>query len=343
MERASCNIAHALLHAGCKVRFMAMFPQERFFQLDERIPFTEPTGFNTHRLDLAQTIKWIRKEVHKHAPDIVLVYNKFYGALAVLALTGIARIKVVVSERSSPLYAWPLMPRLFNKVVFSMRKPDGLIAQTLQAKHFQQQYYGPDVPIVVIPNVVRPVQRFEHLPREKVFLAIGRFNDPLKGFDRLLRSFSFVTTPEWHLWIAGGSPGQDPTLDKLILQLELGARVRMLGKVSDTDRLMACASVFVMPSRSEGFPNALAEAMASGLACISFDFVAGPSDLIVHEKNGLLVPDGDEQALAQAMGRLAGNADERDRMGTEARSVASTLSEQAVAARHLQFFHTLLP
>jgi glycosyltransferase involved in cell wall biosynthesis len=342
MERASCNIANALLHAGCEVRFLALFPQERFFHLDNRIPFSEPNGFNDRRLDLIKSLRWIRKGVQEVAPDIVLVYNKFYGAIAVLALTGLASVKVIVSERSSPLYRWPLMPRVFNKIVFGLWKPHGLIAQTKRAMEYQQTYYGPSVPIVVIPNVVRPIQHFSTLQREKVFLAIGRLNDHLKGFDRLLRAFSKVHASDWSLWIAGGVAGQDAQLDKIIADLGIGARVKMLGKVADPDSLFAQASIFVMPSRSEGFPNALAEAMAAGMACISFDFVAGPSDLIQDGVNGLLVTDGEEEALTKAMGRLAENEVERKKLGNEALHIADKLSESAIAGQHLQFFEAIM-
>ena len=66
-------------------------------------------------------------------------------------------------------------------------------------------------------------------------------------------------------------------------------RIKFLGKVEEIDKCYAYAGMFVIPSRSEGFPNALAEAMTAGCCCVTFDFVAGPRDIITNNINGIIV------------------------------------------------------
>ena len=83
----------------------------------------------------------------------------------------------------------------------------------------------------------------------------------------------------------------------------------------------AGARVFVSASRYEGWPIAVAEAMASGVPVVAFD-VAGVRELVRHEEDGLLVPVGDVEGLAQALGRVWSDATLRDRMGRSARARA---------------------
>jgi glycosyltransferase involved in cell wall biosynthesis len=93
------------------------------------------------------------------------------------------------------------------------------------------------------------------------------------------------------------------------------------------------AQAFVLPSRFEGFPNALIEAMACGLPPVAFDCPSGPADIISHGTNGLLVAAGDVTALAAALSRMMGSATERARMGEEAREFTRLLSPERVLPR----------
>ena len=78
---------------------------------------------------------------------------------------------------------------------------------------------------------------------------------------------------------------------------------------------LEAASVFALSSRAEGLPLALLEAMAKGLAVVSFDNCAGPCEVIEHGADGLLVPGGDERALARAICALIESPDLRRRLG----------------------------
>ncbi|MCP5810117.1 hypothetical protein NL321_28635, partial [Klebsiella pneumoniae] len=79
----------------------------------------------------------------------------------------------------------------------------GLLAQTGIAADHQKKFYG-DIPSVVIPNALRHVTLYPEIEREKWVLAVGRFGDPLKGFDRLIIAYAKISNKDWKLVFAGG-------------------------------------------------------------------------------------------------------------------------------------------
>lgn len=172
-------------------------------------------------------------------------------------------------------------------------------------------------------------------PDVPLVLWVGRL-DPVKGLDKLLQAFRLLVEtggqPESarsdaHLLLAGDGP-LHPELARQIEQLELQARVHLLGARDDVPSLLEAADVFVFPSRTEGLPNALLEAMAAGCPIVTTD-APGCRDLIEHERTGLVVPYGDTKALATAIRRLL-----RDR--TTARQLADCAVREVTDKWHVQ-------
>jgi len=100
----------------------------------------------------------------------------------------------------------------------------------------------------------------------------------------------------------------------------LASHVHVLGTRDDVPKLLKAADVFVFPSRTEGLPNALLEAMAAGCAIVATD-VPGCHDLVTHNETGLLVPYGDTSALADAVLRILGDTALAVRLGRDAAGV----------------------
>ncbi len=192
------------------------------------------------------------------------------------------------------------------------------------------------VPIAVVPNPVKQIVRHSDKIRGKSILAIGRLNDHLKGFDRLIEVFSLIHNKDWKLVFAG-SGLDDSGLLNIVNDLGLEGRVEFLGKVKDIDSLMSLTSIFAIPSRSEGFPNALLEAMAAGLPCISFNFIAGPSDIIDHNVNGIIIEDGDIKGFAIALDYLIENEDVRINLGQEALKSSQRYGVDSITNKYLDF------
>ena len=331
VERASANTANGLINldSNLEVVFLSIFNKEKFFELDRRVICIQPDDFNIEKLDFIKTLAYIRRNIHKYkstSSDLsILVFGKFYGALTSIAILGV-NISFFISDRNSPLFRWRFPFNIFNKIAYTLNPPKGVIAQTEIAAYYQKKYFKKSK-IQVIPNSVRDVTLYPEVKRKNVILAVGRLNDYLKGFDLLLESVALLHNQDWELHIAGGDENGE-ALKQQANTLGIRHRVKFLGKIKEIDRCYAYAGIYVIPSRSEGFPNALLEAMAAGCPCISFNFTAGPQDIITHNYDGILVPNGAVDKLAQAIDalivndtlrlKISGNALEvRERYGIE--------------------------
>jgi glycosyltransferase involved in cell wall biosynthesis len=163
-----------------------------------------------------------------------------------------------------------------------------------------------------------------------------------KGFDLLLDAFARIAPQhaDWSLKILGQGPLR-PALQAQALRLDLGERVQFTGEVADPFPILRVADLFVFPSRSEGFGMALAEAMACGLPAVSFDCPSGPRDIVRDGIDGILVPPEDVVALAAALDRLMGDAQERERLAVRAPEVTVRFSRERILSLWQDLFNDL--
>jgi glycosyltransferase involved in cell wall biosynthesis len=149
-----------------------------------------------------------------------------------------------------------------------------------------------------------------------------------KGYPELAAAMRSV--PEAELWVAGERLESDRGADMaaLLRAAGLGYRLRMLGYREDIPALLAAADIFTLPSRFEGLPMSVIEAMLTGLPVVATN-ARGPAEQVVDGVTGLSVPPGDPAALGSALGRLARDPDLRARMGQAGRQRALDCYDEA--------------
>jgi glycosyltransferase involved in cell wall biosynthesis len=279
----------------------------------------------------------LRKAITATRPDVVISNLSQTNVLTkvALAFTGYS---VVLVEHGDPLRnsgrrVWQLLRR----AIYPRASMLVSVSQSIN------DYFAwlPESKRAVIPNPVSKIDQGSSAdapltgknPCEKWIAAMGRLI-PVKGFDRLLAAFAKLAQrhPEWQLIIMGEGELRSE-LEQQIKSLSLSGRVQLKGLVHNPSALLRNSEFFVMSSRSEGFPYALLEAMSCGLPAVAMDCESGPREIIRDNVDGILVPDGDIDALAAAMDHLMNDASERERLAVRAREVLERFGSDKVIAQ----------
>jgi GalNAc-alpha-(1->4)-GalNAc-alpha-(1->3)-diNAcBac-PP-undecaprenol alpha-1,4-N-acetyl-D-galactosaminyltransferase len=264
------------------------------------------------------------------APEAIISFLDITN-LRVLLATLESDLPVIVTEHSDPFHnsigegRESLRRRLYPKAKY-------VTVLTEEAAAYFSATVGDRVR--VIPNPVWvPGDGFAKMQARRArptLLAMGRLS-PEKGFDLLLRAFARIADshPRWHLEICGEGALR-PYLTELAGELGLAERVSLPGFTKHPYEVMRQAELFVVSSLCEGFSNVLVEAMACGLAAVSFDCPSGPRHIIRDGIDGVLVPPRDVAALAAALDRLMADDVERQRLALSAAEVIERFGVEKV-------------
>ncbi|MBX6324395.1 MAG: glycosyltransferase, partial [Rhodospirillaceae bacterium] len=276
--------------------------------------------------------RMIRRAVRGFRPHAVLslVDQTNLRLLASLIGTG---IPVIACERTDPRRHRIGLPwRCARRLLYP--RAAGVAVQNEEVAAWARAFV-PARKVHVIPNFVRDLPAPGPAAQRGAsdILAVGRLGFE-KGYDVLLRAFaaSGLAARGARLTILGEG-SQRAALESLAGRLGIADAVSLPGVVADPERWMARCTVFVLPSRYEGFPNALLEAMAMGCPVIAADCDSGPRHIVRDGTDGLLVPVEDAGALSAAIVRLMEDAALRARLGAAAVAVRERFSKAAVLRR----------
>ncbi|MGE3292480.1 MAG: glycosyltransferase family 4 protein [Geminicoccaceae bacterium] len=333
-QKVLISLANAWAARGWRVTLVAVGgPVDSYFpvhprvirrSLDLRLPSANLSSALRNNL---RRLARLRRLLRSSRPDVVLSFLSATNVLTMLATRGLG-VPVIVSERSDPQrQALPAAWRILRWLAYPLAQHvvvQGELARAGLAWPSRRRAVVAHNPVLLPPDV---------RPRDQpIVVGVGRLV-PLKRFDLLIRAFAVNAPdcPDWRLVIWGDGPERQ-RLEALVQELDLADQVALPGQTATPGAWLDHAGIFALTSRFEGYPNALAEAMAAGIAVVATACPVGPRAMVRHEVDGLLVGNGDLPELSRALARLMRDPVLRRRLGGASRSSGSAQpSERAIA------------
>jgi glycosyltransferase involved in cell wall biosynthesis len=264
--------------------------------------------------------------VHIHAA----VRGSLYRKALLLLLARTLRRPVLLHVHAGPgdirAFADGLSPRRRRLLSRALRRAQMIVSVSAASSRAFASAFALDT-VGVIPNAAPPAPPDTPPPDPSSALFLGGFEDPAKGGSDLLAAIPALLRAAPTLTISLAGPG-DPPPELADVHSPRVCWRGWLDSAAVHDALSA-AGIVLLPSRSEGLPMALLEAMAHGRAVVATR-VGGVPDLIVHGISGLLIDAGDSDALVRTVSQLASDEATVRRLGAGAREAVADLQEPHV-------------
>jgi len=332
-ERALSSLANHWSSHGIGVTFITLGSPdaEDFYALSKDV-IRETVHVPVSRwrignaIGLMRRVLVLRRLISTARPCCVLSFLTENNILTLAATRGLA-LRTIVAERTHPAHHQPSL--LFRVLRFLLYPTaDAVAVQTMDIAAWVNRHL-PGSKVVVIPNHLA-VSPLPPQPRRSTLLYVGRLCEE-KQVSNLLAAFAAISHqfPSWMIEIAGTGPDENE-LRHLAARLGIDGQTRFLGQQRDVAALMCESGVFVLPSKYEGFPNALLEAMSAGMPVIASS--AAGNMLICDGLNGLLYCSGNVEQLAERMTQMMESEALRSRLGEEARKARDSFHIDRIAA-----------
>lgn len=337
-ERVMVSISGALALAGHDVSLLTTDPRiPDFFSKPVGVkrlclPTDTVTSCRWHNLpcQLERLQRW-REAILREQPDLVISFLDTTNVATVMALSGSA-VPVVAVEHNDPRlhpigWRWEVLrrlsyPRAATVVMLTETTRKWALSLWPRWKVWKRPIPNPIAPPIANLSPKRPAYFGPHN-----LVGMGQLAHR-KGFDLLIVAFARLACkhPDWHLTLFGEG-SERVELERMATAAGLSGRIHLPGRVQNPEQVLPTADLFVLPSRYEGFPMVLTEAMVAGLPVISFECSSGPGEIVRNGVDGLLVPHGDVDNLTSAMDTLMGDEARRQTLGRRAPEVAIRFAE----------------
>jgi GalNAc-alpha-(1->4)-GalNAc-alpha-(1->3)-diNAcBac-PP-undecaprenol alpha-1,4-N-acetyl-D-galactosaminyltransferase len=345
-QRVLAQMCNHFAAQGHDTKLVTLAPASEgfFFELSNAVELVPvgggPEGAGLRRIArIAKRIAALRRTLTALKPDVVVSFIDMTNTMVLLATLGTS-LPVIVSERVDPAaHAHRLNWMMRSLRSMTYPRAQRVVVQTRRAARFFDRL--PPAKLVIIPN---PVPAAARTAQPSKLIADGRFRiigigrlDHQKGFDLLIDGFAQLAArfADWDVVVFGDGP-ERAALQARIESRGLNGRISLCSPTRDIAGELARSHAMAFPSRYEGFPNALAEAMAAGLPVVAFENVSGVEDLIVPGVSGILLQwggggvDAAVQSLTDGLASLMASAELRTRLGAAASAGVQVFAPQLV-------------
>ena len=239
----------------------------------------------------------------------------------------------IVSERTSPnrtINKFSLLKRWLTKQIYKRAKAVVVGSMGGERCLLESRHFNTLINIKQIPNSVPQFGSVSNNPvhSKKFILGVGRLSF-VKGFDVLINAFQKAAIDELDLLIVGDGE-ERPQLNLLINDLGLSHRIFLIGSKTNLQDYYSQAETFVLPSRNEGYPNALVEAMSFGCPSIATNCEFGPAEILNNGESGLLVANEDPEAMAALIVKMHNDQQLRARFSLNGKEIKTTNDAQRI-------------
>jgi glycosyltransferase involved in cell wall biosynthesis len=349
------------------LKMIRSLPKERFrcsvvtFQIDRGLPLFSSMPCDVRVLPLRKSYNAqalclsleLRRFIRNEGVSIVHTFFEtadLWGGL----VSRLSRVPIILSSRRDmgilrrPKHAlaYRFVNPLFTRVLAVSEEVRRCCIEVdhLRPERVETVYNG--VEFLSLPPESRDTcrERLGLSDFKEIVLTIGNIRR-VKGIDIFLRAAASVckSHPSALFVIVGDN--HDPVhfneLNELIIELGLSRNVLFYGPYEEVERFLAACDIFCLPSRSEGFSNALIEAMGAGVPCVATR-VGGNVEAIEHNRSGVLVPSEDPTALSSAIEELLDDPTRARVLGREAReTVRGRFSHEAMMTHLTNIYERL--
>lgn len=326
-ERVMATLCNDLCSRN-EVRLLSLKESSSDYTLDKKIEFV---GGNITNRSLYKSIQFVKSQIEQWEPDLILSFMTKSNIIAIVSsLSTNKKTPVVIAERANPFYTGKIY-KIVRRLLYP--KASGCVFQTKQAQDYYQDILKCES--IVLKNPLNPDFKVEPFngERKKKIVTMGRLSEEknqkllIDAFSRVAEKFS-----DYVVEIYGDGPLKQE-LSNYAMQMGVQDKVILMGRKDNIQQYISDAEIFVLPSNSEGMPNALLESMALGLACVSTDCpIGGPAVIINHNDNGVLVPINDAERMAEAIEQIIVDNDFADKLRRNACKVTLDFGTEKVCS-----------
>ena len=334
-ERVVALWSSMLVERGYDVSLYLSHRDEGEYYVDPRVK-VESTAQSQKEflaLSLYQRLKKHRRYIKWFKPDVIINFLP-KTQIKMLVISAGMKIKTIETVRNNPWIDKDVgkLRHIWN---LCFKRADAIIVQTPeQMKYFSSKEKGK---CVIVRNPLddaykKPIDRINK-KSVTCFVASGRLAEQ-KNYPLMIEAFSKIAEKNDEITLdiyGGGNESYVAQLQQLIDRIGMTGRITLKGQSSKMSETLRMYDAFIMSSDYEGMPNALAEAMATGLVCVSTDCKTGPCDMIENGKTGYLVHTGDVDSMVETIGRVVSmTCEQRMEMGRAAReSILALCDDEA--------------
>ncbi len=298
------------------------------------VDYTKPPGSLISLKGIVQILSFARF-IRREEFDVVHA-NDLWANLIAVPAGRLAGVPMVISSQRDLAHLWWYTP-FRKKVIQKIHKwAHCVIANSVAVRQMlQEEFHIPEEHVRVIHNGV-DLTRFDGArdsrqklfpdfdPQWKLIVTVANMHSAVKGHYELIEAARIVrdSIPEARFLLVGDGE-ERLKLEEAVRSAGMQDRIVFLNSRSDVSEVLSCCDLFVLPSRAEGLPNALLEALAAGLPVIA-TAVGGVPDIIEDGVNGVLIPPQNPAALADALLRVLKNPRLSEKLGRGGRDRVRT-------------------